>query len=176
LSAFSKRAEHPRAAAPVIHRKARLFGTELSFSYVEGCRQSATSGRPPVAAFLAVKDLMDEKISYVERVLGFRFKEGFAQQFAEVGSSPEDLDIWYKNAQVYESAARLRAPRESERIPLTVLIEAIRFEAAFPPLPGEPHDFDLASYEFSENVLEYKPRVIEAVLRQEAASPSFFNT
>jgi hypothetical protein len=119
---------------------------------------------------------MKEKISYVERVLGFRFTEGFARRFAEVGSSPDDLDIWYKNAQVYELVARSRAPRESERIALTVLIEAIRFEAAFPPLPGERHEFDLAAYEFAEDVLAFKAAVVEEVVRQEAVSPSFFDT
>lgn len=127
-------------------------------------------------SFQASKNFMNEKISYVERVLGFRFKEGFAHRFEEVGSSPDDLDVWYKNAQVYESVARSRAPQAPERIGLSVLIEAIRFEAMFPPLPGEQHNFDLSSYEFSEDILLYKADVIDVVLRQESASSSTLDT
>lgn len=113
-----------------------------------------------------------DRVEYVERVLGFRFERGFAHRFEEIGSPQGDLDVWYKNAQVFEAVAGLRAPQERERISLTVLIEAIRFEAMHPPVPGEDYDFDLASHEFSEDILAYKDAVIEAVLRQEASSPS----
>lgn len=113
-----------------------------------------------------------DKVEYVERVLGFRFEQGFAHRFEELGSPQGDLDVWYKNAQVFEAVGALLAPKEQERISLTVLIEAIRFEAMHPPVPGDDYDFDLSSYEFSEDVLAYKADVIEAVLRQEASSPS----
>jgi len=113
-----------------------------------------------------------DKIEYVERVLGFRFEQGFARRFEEVGSPQGDLDVWYKNAQVFEAVAGRRTLQERERISLTVLIEAIRFEAMHPPLPGDEYDFDLSSYDFSEDVLAYRSDVIEAVLRQEASSPS----
>lgn len=119
---------------------------------------------------------MDKKITFVERILGFRFEHGFAYRFEELGSPEGDLDVWFKNAQVYERATRVREPQGHERISLTVLIEAIRFEAMFPPVPGEQYDFDLSSYDFSEDVLAYKADVVEAVLRQEASSPSVLDT
>jgi len=84
------------------------------------------------------------------------------------------LHIWFKNAQVYEELSCERAPRESERIALLTMIEAIRFDAMVPPPPGEPYEFDVSAYGFAEDVLAYRSRVIEVVLRQEAASPSFY--
>ncbi len=113
-----------------------------------------------------------DKVQYVERVLGFRFKDGFALHFEEVGSPLGDLDIWYKNAQVYETITHLRVPQGQERISLTVLIEALRFEAMHPPVPGDDYNFDLSAYSFSEDILAYKNDAIEMVLRQEASSPS----
>ena len=113
-----------------------------------------------------------DKVQYVERVLGFRFKNGFARHFEEVGSPQGDLDVWCKNAQAYEAVTGSRTPRGQERISLTVLIEAIRFEAMHPPVPGDDYDFDLSAYAFSEDILAYKADAIEIVLRQEASSPS----
>lgn len=120
----------------------------------------------------ALEYCMDEKTSYVEHVLGFMFKDGFARRFEELGSPLGDLDIWYKNAQVYVAVTAHRTPQDSERIRLATLIEAIRLEAMVPPIFGEQYEFDVAPYEFSEDVLAYKMGVIEAVLRQEASSPS----
>ncbi len=119
---------------------------------------------------------MSAKIGYIERALAFRFERqgGFARHFEGVGSPPDDLDIWFKNAQVYEELSCERAPRESERIALLTMIEAIRFDAMVPPPPGEPYEFDVSAYGFAEDVLAYRSRVIEVVLRQEAASPSFY--
>jgi len=116
-----------------------------------------------------------DKIQYVERVLGFRFSDGFARHFEEVGSPQGDLDVWYKNAQVYEAVTGSRTLQAQDRISLTVLIEAIRFDAAHPPVPGDDYDFDLSAYEFSEDVLAFKADAIEVVLRQEASSPSVFD-
>jgi hypothetical protein len=115
---------------------------------------------------------MDERIVYVERVLGFLYQQGFASKFEEIGSPSDDLEVWYKNAQVYQSVTQARLPRDSERVRLVTLIEAIRFEAMCPPVPGEPREFDVSAYEFSEDILAYKADVVEAVLRQEASCPS----
>jgi hypothetical protein len=111
---------------------------------------------------------MDSRILYVEETIAFRFEHGFARKFQEVGSPIDDLVIWYRNALVYSKVTRDRPPEDSQRFRLVVLIEAIRFEAIHPPLPDEPREFDVSSYEFSEDVLSYKSAVIEEVLRQEA--------
>jgi hypothetical protein len=111
---------------------------------------------------------MDPRVRYVDETLGFRFEQGFAQKYKEVGSPVEDLEIWYRNALVYSKVTQGRPPPDSQRVRLVVLIEAIRFEAKYPPLPGEPYEFDVSSYEFSEDVLSYKSAIIDEVLRQEA--------
>lgn len=115
---------------------------------------------------------VEEKIRYVERVLGFLYAQGFARKFEEVGAPPEDLEVWYRNAQVYEEVTRIRRPRSEERVRLVTLIESVRIEAMVPPLPGESHDFDVSVYEFSEDVLVYKQDVVDEILRQEARNPS----
>lgn len=115
---------------------------------------------------------MEERIAYVDRVLGFRFKHSFARRFAEVGSPLGDLDVWHKNAQVYQSVTDARPPREADRNALLTLIEAVRFEAMCPPPPGGTIEFDVSAYQFSEDILSYKAEVVGVVLRQEAASPS----
>jgi hypothetical protein len=111
---------------------------------------------------------VDPRIRYVEDTIGFRFEQGFARRYEEVGSPVEDLEIWYRNALVYAKVTKNRPPRDSQRLRLVILIEAIRFEATHPPFPDEPGEFDISSYEFSEDVLSYKSAVIEEVLRQEA--------
>jgi hypothetical protein len=111
---------------------------------------------------------MDSRILYAEETIGFRFEHGFEQKFQEVCSPLDDLVIWYRNALVSSEVTRDRPPEDSQRFRLVVLIEAIRFEAMHPPLPDEPREFDVSSYEFSEDVLSYKSAVIEEVLRQEA--------
>ena len=117
---------------------------------------------------------MSAKVAYVDRVLGFLYEQGFARKFEDLGSPAQDLELWYRNAQVYEEVTKARKPRMEDRVRLTTLIEAVRFESLCPPFPGDPQEFDVSAYEFSEDVLAYKSAVIEAVLRQEAKAPSFF--
>lgn len=109
-------------------------------------------------------------------MLAFRFElqGGFERVFEDAGLRHDQLDIWFKNAQVYEEVSRDRAPRANDRMALLTMIEAIRFEAMIPPLPGEPYEFDVSAYCFSEDVLAFRRRVIDVVLEQEASSPSFF--
>jgi hypothetical protein len=118
---------------------------------------------------------MNPKVQYVERVLGFVYEQGFARKFEEVGSPDDDLDVWYRNAQVYEKVTCERPLQGESRHRLVTLIESIRLEAMSPPLLGEPHEFDLSAYEFSEDVLSYKEAVVHEVLRQEAERPSFLS-
>ena len=115
---------------------------------------------------------MDKRISYVDEVLGFMFEHGFARQFEEVGSPSNDLEAWYRNAIVYRKVSSERPIPMPQRARLVTLIEAVRFDAMCPPLFGEPIEFDLSAYEFSEDLLAYKDRVVEEVLRQESESLS----
>jgi hypothetical protein len=115
---------------------------------------------------------MDSRIRFVEETLGFMFEEGFARKFEQLGSPQGDLEFWYRNAKVYRTLVAERPIPNEQRVRLVTLIEAIRFEAMCGALPGEPIDFDVSAYEFSEDILTYKQQIIEAVLRQEEESPS----
>lgn len=115
---------------------------------------------------------MDARIRYVEEILGFLFEEGFALKFEQLGSPQNDLEFWYRNAKVYQAVTDERAVPAEQRRTLVTLIEAIRFDAMCGALPDEPIEFDVSAYEFSEDILAYKQRVIDEVLQQEQASPS----
>jgi hypothetical protein len=119
--------------------------------------------------------LMSDRVSYVDDVLGFSFEKGtFRERFEELGCPEPDLEIWYRNALVYSTITQNRRPREAERIRLLTMIEAVRLQAMsfYPPLPGEEMEFDLTSYEFSEDVLLFKQEVVDMILGQERRSPS----
>lgn len=115
---------------------------------------------------------MDHRISFVEETLGFMFEEGFAQKFEQLGSPPNDLEFWYRNAKVFQNIMSKRPVATEQRVKLVTLIEAIRFDVMCGALPGEPIEFDVAAYEFSEDILVHKQQIIEQVLRQEEGSPS----
>lgn len=108
---------------------------------------------------------MKDRINFVDEILGFMFEQGFARKFEEVGSPPNDLEVWFRNAQVFRIVTTERAISDEQRIRLLTLIEAIRLDAMCGALPGEPLEFNLTAYEFSEDLLLYKERVIEEVLR-----------
>ncbi len=110
----------------------------------------------------------DPRISYVEETLGFMFEHGFARKFEELGSPINDLEFWYRNATVYRKVTSERPILEHQRARLVTLIEAVRFDAMCPPPFGEPIEFDLSAYEFSEDLLAYKDRVVAEVLLQES--------
>lgn len=111
---------------------------------------------------------MKQKIDYVERVFEFFFKGGFEEKYEELGCPEDDLESWYRNAQVYERLTKLKPVSVTAQDSLRVLIEAIRFEAKYPPPPGVPYEFDTSAYEFSEDLIcNYKSKVINEVLKQE---------
>ncbi len=112
---------------------------------------------------------MKEKIRYIENVFGFLFPNSFESKFAELGYPTEDLDIWFKNAIVFEKVTNIKPAKEMDRRNLLTLIEAIRFEAMNPPPPGEIYEFDISAYEFTEYLIcIYKQLVINEVLAQES--------
>ena len=115
---------------------------------------------------------MDHRIGFVEEVLGFMFEEGFARKFEQLGSPPNDLEFWYRNAKVFQTITAENSISIEQRVRLVTLIEAIRFDAMCGALPGEPIEFDLSAYEFSEDLLVHKQKIIEVVLGQEEESPS----
>jgi hypothetical protein len=115
---------------------------------------------------------MDDRIRFVDDVLGFMFEQGFTRKFEEVGSPPNDLEMWFRNAQVFKMVTTERPIPDEQRVRLVTLIEAIRFDCMCGALPDEPLEFDLSAYEFSEDVLLYKHRVVEEVQRQESDSQS----
>jgi hypothetical protein len=110
----------------------------------------------------------DPRVSYVEETFGFMFESGFARKFEELGSPVNDLEFWYRSATVYRKVTSERPILENQRARLVTLIEAVRFDAMRPPPFGEPIVFDLSAYEFSEDLLAYKDRVVAEVLLQES--------
>jgi hypothetical protein len=115
---------------------------------------------------------MNHRIGFVEEVLGFLFEEGFVRKFEQLGSPPNDLEFWYRNAKVFQAITCENSIADEQRVRLVTLIEAIRFDAMCGALPGEPIEFDVSAYEFSEDLLAHKRKIIELVLRQEDESPS----
>jgi hypothetical protein len=96
---------------------------------------------------------MDHRIAFVEEVLGFMFEEGFARKFEQLGSPSNDLEFWYRNAEVFQAITGENSVSHEQRMRLVTLIEAIRFNAMCGALPGKPIEFDVSAYEFSEDVL-----------------------
>lgn len=118
---------------------------------------------------------MDPRIDFVEDVLGFRFDNGFRAKYVELGEPAEDLEFWFRNAQVFLELIRVRPIPEPKRHDLLTLIESIRLDAQtlYPPLEGlEDLVFDTSSYQFSEEVESCKAQVISLVLAQEGANNS----
>ena len=112
---------------------------------------------------------MRDKIEYIDNVFRFEFDGKFKERFESVGSPLDQLDIWYKNAQVYEAAVNHRPIEDSQKTRLLTMIEAIRVVVMRPPLPGDPIDIDLEPYEFSEDLkANYYQFVYDEILRQES--------
>ncbi len=115
---------------------------------------------------------MNHRIGFVEEVLGFLFEEGFARKFEQLGSPPNDLEFWYRNAKVFQAITGESSIANDQRVRLVTLIEAIRFDATCGALPGEPIEFDVSAYDLSADLLAHKQKIIDLVLRQEEESPS----
>ncbi len=118
---------------------------------------------------------MDPRVAFVEDVLGFRFENGFLAKYSELGEPVEDLEFWFRNAQMFRELLRSRSIPESKHHDLLTLIESIRIDTQtlFPPLEGlEDLVFNTSSYEFSEEVESCKAQVISLVLAQECPSYS----
>ena len=120
-------------------------------------------------------DHLQKRISYVERILGFMFETSFTARLEELGFPEEDIEIWYRNAQLYSSITNQRSLQDDERVDLVTLIESARFHAMCSPASGERCEFDVSAYNFSEEVLSYKDLILSEVLRQENefASPPY---
>ena len=113
---------------------------------------------------------MDPRVDFVDEVLRFRFEQGFRAKYIELGEPVEDLEFWFRNAQVFLEVQRVNPGGTEDRDNLLTLIESIRFDvqAGYPPPPGlEDVVFDLSAYEFPEAVLSCKAQVISLVLAQE---------
>jgi hypothetical protein len=115
---------------------------------------------------------MDSRVDFVDEVLGFRFEQGFRAKYIELGEPIEDLEFWFRNAQVFLEVHRVNPVGAENRHNVLTLIESIRFEvqAGYPPPPGlEDIVFDVSAYEFPEAVLSCKAQVISLVLAQESS-------
>lgn len=118
---------------------------------------------------------MDPRVDFVDDVLGFRFENGFRAKYLELGEPVEDLEFWFRNAQVFHELIRGRSIPAPMRNDLLTLIESIRLDARtlYPPPEGlEDMVFDTTSYQFSADVESCKAQVISLVLAQERASNS----
>lgn len=60
---------------------------------------------------------MDPRIQCVDDILGFRFVNGFADAFEQVGAPMDDLETWYRNAKVFKTVTAERTPAEESRSP-----------------------------------------------------------
>lgn len=118
---------------------------------------------------------MDPRVDFVDEVFGFRFEHGFRAKYIELGEPVDDLEFWFRNAQVFLEVQRVNPVEAEDRGNLLTLIESIRFEvqAGYPPPPGlEVEVFDVSAYEFPEKVLSCKAQVVSLVLAQELSSSS----
>src|SRR5438045_2249194 len=92
--------------------------------------------------------LMDSRVDFIDEVLGFLFEQGFRAKYIELGEPIEDLEFWFRNAQVFLEVQRLNAVGPENRDNVLTLIESIRFEvqAGYPPPPGlEDAAFDVSA-------------------------------
>ena len=118
---------------------------------------------------------MDSRIDFVEATIDFRFQDGFRSKYLELGKPVDDLELWYRNAQVFVEMLRVHAFPQEVRIDLLTLIETIRIHAQtlYPPVEGvEDLLFDTSSYKLPKEVESCKAQVISLVLAQEGASIS----
>ena len=118
---------------------------------------------------------MDPRVEFVDSVLGFRFENGFRAKYVELGEPIEDLEFWFRNAQVFLELVRIRPIPEQDMQDVLTLIESIRFDAQtlYPPMEGlEDLMFNTSSYEFSDEVESCKAQVISLILAQESAGDS----
>ena len=115
---------------------------------------------------------MDPRVDFIDEVLGFRFENGFRAKYIELGEPIENLEFWFRNAQVFLEVRRVNLVLAEHRDNVLTLIESIRFnvQAGYPPPPGlEDMVFDVSAYQFPEVVLSYKAQVISLVLAQETS-------
>jgi len=118
---------------------------------------------------------MDPRVDFVESVLGFRFENGFRSRYLALGEPIDDLELWFRNAQVFLALGRTQPISESSRHDLLTMIECIRLDAQtlYPPVEGlEDLVFNTSSYSFPKEVEACKLRAIALVLAQEDASSS----
>lgn len=118
---------------------------------------------------------MDPRVDFVEEVLGFRFENGFRAKYLELGEPVEDLEFWFRNAQVFLELCRVRTIAEAMRHDLLTLIESIRLDAQtlYPPSEGlADMVFNTSAYQFPKEIESCKAQVISLVLAQEGANNS----
>ena len=107
---------------------------------------------------------MDPRVDFVDEVLGFRFEHGFRAKYIELGEPIEDLEFWFRNAQIFLEVQRVNSVASKNRDDVLTLIEAIRFDVQL-----EDMVFNVSAYEFPEVVLSCKAQVISLVLAQETS-------
>ena len=113
---------------------------------------------------------MNPRIVFVQDTLGFRFENGFLAKFRALGEPAEDLEFWYRNAQVLLEVCRTRPIPDEKRDDLLTLIESIRIGAqTLDPALGL-EDLDISVYGFTEDIASCKTQVLSLVLAQESRS------
>ncbi len=121
---------------------------------------------------------MDPRVDFVDDVLGWRFVDGFRAKYMELGEPIEDLEFWFRKAQVFLELGRGKPIPEVKKHDVLTLIESIRLDAQtlYPPMEGfEDLVFNTAPYQFSDEVEAYKAQVISLVLAQEGGSDEVTN-
>lgn len=113
----------------------------------------------------------EHRIEYVERVFGFWFRGNFRERVATMQDPDEDLELWYRNAQVFARVTLGHPTTDEDKARLMVMVESARFSAMAAAQREERPQFDFSAYGFPPAfVAAWSAPVIREVRAQWRAS------
>ena len=109
----------------------------------------------------------EHRIEYVERVFGFWFRGNFRERVAAMPYPEDDLELWYRNAQVFARVTLGHPTSDEDKARLLVMVESARFAALNAAQREERAEFDFSGYGFpSSFVAAWSAPVIREVRAQ----------
>jgi len=114
-----------------------------------------------------VNAMSEHRIEYVERVFGFWFRGNFRERVASMQCPDDDLELWYRNAQVFARVTLGHPTTDEDKARLLVMVESARFSAMVAAQRDERPEFDFSAYGFpSSFVRAWSALVIREVCAQ----------
>jgi hypothetical protein len=114
----------------------------------------------------------EHRIDYVERVFGFWFQGRFRTRVGSMECPHEDLEAWYRNAQVFARVTLGQATSDEDKARLLVMVESARFAAMAAAERGEQAEFDFSGYGFPPAfVAAWSPAIVREMRAQWRALP-----